>query len=135
MSSTVVGLDIGGANLKLASTAGLAVHRPFALWKQPERLAVELRSLLSQAPRIDRLAVTMTGELCDCFETKRQGVNDILDAVATVGKVEILVWTTNGCFVDLPTARKEWLKVAAANWLATATLAGRFAPEGAAVLA
>src|SRR5947208_2344005 len=31
-------------------------------------------------------------------------------------------------------ARRQWLRTAAANWLATAVWAGRFAPEGAALL-
>src|SRR4029450_11499249 len=100
MPATVVGLDVGGANLKLATAAGLAVCRPFALWKQPDRLAAELRALLADAPPFDRVAVTMTGELCDCFETKRQGVAAILDAVESATTVPVHVWTTAGAFVD-----------------------------------
>ncbi len=133
MPRNVLGLDIGGANLKLATADGFALHRPFALWKQPERLADELRALLGEVPSCDRLAVTMTGELCDCFETKQQGVNAILDAVEAATKVEILVWTMAGRFVDVATARQQWLKTAAANWLATATFAGRFASSRAAL--
>ena len=77
----VLGLDIGGANLKAAHTHDVARLRPFALWKDPAGLADALRGLLRGWPPFDLLAVTMTGELCDCFESKRQGVAAILDAV------------------------------------------------------
>src|SRR5262245_4307760 len=103
MPVSVLGLDIGGANLKAAHASGFAAQRPFALWKNPDKLAAELSSLLSIAPSFDRLAVTMTGELCDCYETKRQGVNAILDAVLAVAQDKrVRVWTTEGTFVDPP---------------------------------
>jgi probable H4MPT-linked C1 transfer pathway protein len=134
MPVSVLGLDIGGANLKAAHADGFATLRPFALWKYPERLADELAAVLAQAPQFNRLAVTMTGELCDCYETKQQGVNAILDAVVAVaGDKPVRVWTTEGTFVDPATAREEWLNVAAANWFATAAYAGRFAPAGSAL--
>src|SRR5438477_275211 len=82
--SAVLGLDVGGANLKAAHTDGTARSRPFALWKEPAALAERLRSLRGEFPAFDRLAVTMTGELCDCFATRREGVRHILNAVAAV---------------------------------------------------
>src|SRR5262245_43136548 len=136
MRPNPLGLDIGGANLKMAHPSGVAVQRPFPLWKHPERLAAALRDLRAEAPAHDRLAITMTGELCDCYATKREGVNAILDAVlvAAGADVPVIIWTADGAFVDPTTARKDWLKAAAANWLATATWAGRLAPRGAALL-
>ncbi len=41
-----IGLDIGGANLKASNGRSRSLSRPFAIWKEPERLAVELRELL-----------------------------------------------------------------------------------------
>ncbi|HLW66424.1 MAG TPA: hydantoinase/oxoprolinase family protein [Gemmataceae bacterium] len=135
MVDEVLGLDIGGANLKAATTSGVASSRPFALWKHPERLVGEMQGLLHALPPFARLAVTMTGELCDCYETKRQGVNAILNAVeSAAGSSPILVWQTPGNFSDVATARLRTLQVAAANWLALATFAGRFAREGGAIL-
>src|SRR5438105_7905499 len=131
----VLGLDIGGANLKAAHSAGIVALQPFELWKDPGGLAQALRDLLAALPRADALAVTMTGELCDCFETKRQGVNAILDAVeAAAGPGVIRVWRTDGRLVDVATARRTPLQTAAANWLALATYAGRFAPDGPALV-
>jgi probable H4MPT-linked C1 transfer pathway protein len=131
----VLGLDIGGANLKAAHTGGGARLRPFALWKHPAGLAGALRDLLGGWPPFDLLAVTMTGELCDCFESKRQGVHAILDAVeAAAGGVPVRVWRTDGAFADVAAARAAPLRVAAANWLALATWASRHAPAGPALL-
>jgi probable H4MPT-linked C1 transfer pathway protein len=77
----------------------------------------------------------MTGELCDCFETKREGVNAILDAVEGVAKGRaVRVWSTDGDFVGIDEARKNHLKVAAANWHALATFAGRYVADDDAVL-
>jgi hypothetical protein len=136
MPTTVLGFDIGGAHIKVAHTDGTAMQRPFALWKQPRRLTAELTALHRMAPLHDLIAVTMTGELCDCYGTKRDGVHAILRAVQRMaGDTPVRVWTSRGRFVSLSEAKQEWLAVAAANWLATACWAGRLVPHGAALLA
>ena len=134
-SPTVLGLDIGGANLKAATAAQRAVSMPFALWKQPDALPAALASLAAQFPGIDEFAVTMTGELCDCYATKREGVNRILDAVefAAAGR-PVRIWGTGGNWLSVAEARIRTLEVAASNWHALATFAGRFAPTGAGLL-
>ena len=77
----------------------------------------------------------MTGELCDCFETKRQGVLAILDAVEAVGGRQAGPRLAHRRPLRRPCGgAAEPLKAAAANWLALATFAGRFAPEGPALL-
>jgi probable H4MPT-linked C1 transfer pathway protein len=134
-SLAVLGLDIGGANLKAAHSTGVARSQPFALWKSPAALPDALRELLRDWPPYDLLAVTMTGELCDCFATKREGVRAILDAVSAVaGATPVRVWLADGRLVDPAAARSEPLLAAAANWLALATFTGRFAPRGPALL-
>ncbi|QDU20265.1 hydantoinase/oxoprolinase family protein [Urbifossiella limnaea] len=131
----ILGLDIGGANLKAATADGRAASVPFALWKQPDRLPAALAELVAQFPDAAELAVTMTGELCDCFETKRQGVNAILDATehAAAGR-PVRVWGTDGAFHTISESRANHLTVAAANWHALATFAGRFAPYHGGIL-
>ena len=42
-------------------------------------------ALIETAPPAERMAVTMTGELCDCFPTKADGVRHIVDAAAAAG--------------------------------------------------
>lgn len=130
-----IGLDIGGANLKAASSAGQSLSQNFDLWRAPERLGTMLESLLCRFPAPGALAVTMTGELADCFQTKSEGVHSILAAVERVaGPATVLVWQTGGCFVSPEQARREPVLVAAANWHALATWAGRLAGDGAALL-
>lgn len=126
-SHVVLGLDIGGANLKAATADKRAVSVPFALWKQPDKLPAALAELVAQFPDATDLAVTMTGELCDCYETKRQGVNAILDAVEFAAKGRpVRVWGTDERFMSAQRARDLYLMAAAANWHALATYAGRY---------
>ena len=109
MTPRILGLDVGGANLKAAAADGRAVSVPFPLWKQPDRLPAVLAELAGRFPEADAFAVTMTGELCDCFENKRQGVNAILDAVEGAGGgAPVRVWATDGRFVDVAAARAEF---------------------------
>lgn len=125
---TIIGLDIGGANLKAATTGGVAVSRAFDLWKTPERLAEELEDLLGELPVGSAFAVTMTGELADCFETKAEGVARILQAVMQIARATpVHVWQTTGRFVSPDEAIGHPLRTAAANWHALATwVAGEF---------
>jgi len=135
MSVAVLGLDIGGANLKAVHTDGLVRTQPFALWKEPSALADRLGNLCGEFPAFDRVAVTMTGELCDCFATRREGVRHILKAVAAVLPHDVVtVYRTDGLFADFDEAHEEPLSVAAANWLALSAFAGRYAPTGRALV-
>lgn len=130
-----LGLDVGGANLKIASCQGYARSESFALWRRSDDLAAALRELISSAPHAGGVAVTMTGELADCFETKTHGVLHILEAVeqaATPGK--ILVYRVDGHFVSVDKARSEPLLTAASNWHALARYACRWVEDFPAVL-
>ena len=129
MTIPVLGLDIGGANLKAAHTDGNARTVAFPLWKHPERLSEEIVRLCAVMPPYDRLAVTMTGELCDCFGTKREGVRAILESVCPAAECfPVRVWTTRGLFLNCEEALLTPLRVAAANWLALAHYVGRQFP-------
>lgn len=124
---TIVGWDIGGANLKQATNDGRAGLRPFELWRRPDDLAAELQTLFRPiASETDALAVTITGELADCFATKSKGVDRILAAVEHVADARpVSVWSTGGRFMSVSEARSAPLSVAAANWHALATWVGR----------
>ena len=132
MSPTWLALDIGGANLKAAHASGAIRIVPFPLWKEPERLAGALAQLADGLPPFDRVAATMTGELCDCFPTKRAGVAHIQSAVKTAFAGRSLhVWGTDGRIHSLVYAHLRWELVAAANWLALATVAAHLVPPSA----
>ncbi len=129
-----IGLDIGGANLK-ASNGAVALSQSFPLWKEPRQLAAALTQLLLNFPAGSPLAVTMTGELADCFETRAEGVAHILEAVEQAGTGRLIaVWQTGGEFVSVEDANVLPEFVAAANWHALATWAGRMSPAGRSLL-
>ena len=132
---TWLGLDIGGANLKAADGAGWARSVPFALWREPQNLAAQLKALIDGGPPAERLAVTMTGELCDCFSSKSDGVRHILAAVeCAAGGRQVWAYQVDGRFVSPDEASKSPLLAAASNWHALAAFAGRYVPSGAALL-
>jgi probable H4MPT-linked C1 transfer pathway protein len=132
----VLGWDVGGAYVKAAivetAAGGRAVRtasRPFEIWRDKLALPDVLRALAAELPAPESVAVTMTAELSDVFRTKREGVGFVLDAVETVSRVPVRVFTTAGEFVDAATARARPLDAAASNWVATAMLVGRFLPD------
>lgn len=121
-----LGLDIGGANIKAASSGGRTISRPFAIWKHPEHLGSHIASICHEFPEAQQLAVVMTAELADCFATKTEGVHFILDQVeAGAPRLPYMAWTTDGQFVSGGAARDQPMLVAAANWHALATWVGR----------
>jgi probable H4MPT-linked C1 transfer pathway protein len=149
---TIIGLDIGGANIKVADLKGNSISRPFPIWQKPDELSRTLKSMFAGYSDVQKVGVTMTAELADCFSAKEEGVRFILRAVEDCfasnasGSVNVasetrmqapnrlLAWTTNGRFVDFAEACKMPIRVAAANWHALATWCGQFARDEAALL-
>ncbi len=124
---TWVGIDIGGANLKAADGEGWAASLPFPVWRDPAGLAVKLSELIALTPRPGRLAVTMTAELCDCFESKAAGVQHILNAVEQIDRRgDALVYLVDGRLAPTQEVRETPLLAAASNWHALASFAARF---------
>jgi probable H4MPT-linked C1 transfer pathway protein len=127
----VIGLDIGGAALK-AFAAGRAFSHRFPLWKHPELLADALCDLLAPVSNSGaaRIAVTMTGELCDCFPTKADGVHAILDSLARAfPTADVQIWQTDDCFLSVDDAKRRVLETAASNFLALAWIVAQEFPS------
>jgi probable H4MPT-linked C1 transfer pathway protein len=106
----MIGIDVGGANLKVVNDDGVHLHY-CPLWE-----GAPLTSLLNQyvtAPD-DPAAVVMSGELADCFESKMEGISFIVDAVKKVFPYARF-YGTDGQFHDGAVPQ-----LAAANWLASA---------------
>ena len=133
---TVLAFDIGGANLKLATSDGLSISRPFRLWKWPERLVGKLQSMLELAPQCDMIAATMTGELADCFATKREGVRHIVNALCeAAGDCPVSIYLVDGSFVSPLIASEQPHLAAASNWHALASyVAASVVPDRDAIL-
>lgn len=140
---SILGLDIGGANIKAADENGKALSQPFAIWNRRGELKDRLVEILGVFPDTHQIALTMTGELADCFATKDEGVCWILDATENAFREvfadrqqndAVRVWSTDGTFLALDEARKCTLKVAASNWHALASWVGRMATNGPSAL-
>ncbi len=130
-----IALDVGGANIKVAHGSGPARTVPFEVWKRPDELGRAIALAVASLPASDRAAVTMTAELCDCYPTKAVGVNAVLDAVAVaIPGGSVVVWGVDGAFHSLAEIRRQPELAAAANWLALATVAARWIPEGKGIL-
>ncbi len=130
-----LGIDIGGANLKVANATGYAASRAFPLWKHPDQLAGELATLLEATPTAENIAVTITGELADCYSTKVEGITSIVDAMtAAAGDLPCAFYQTTGDLVGAEEAKSTPFLTAASNWHALARLAGRIAPSGFSLL-
>lgn len=128
-------LDIGGANIKVADGLGFARTCSFALWREPASLAQRLRTILAESPRADHLAITMTGELADCFASKSEGVRFILQAVADASdRRHTRVYLVDGRLVAVEVAESLTHLAAASNWHVLAQFAGRYVPQGGALL-
>ncbi|MEQ9406990.1 MAG: hydantoinase/oxoprolinase family protein [Fuerstiella sp.] len=132
----VLGLDIGGANIKIADADGNTVCLPFPMWTQHRQLAETLQGAgISVFSAPDLVTLTMTAELADCFQTKAEGVRFVIKAVQQAfPEVPLRVWLTSGEFAEPEDAMELPELVAAANWHALATWVGRAVPDGPALL-
>ena len=129
----IVGLDIGGANLKAvvwsSPLEARAASMVFPMWKQPDRLADAVRELLEQLDASGRLAVTMTGELADCFANRREGVERIVNQLCQVVSPEdISVYSVEGRWCTADEAKQDPWSVAASNWHALAKWLAQWPP-------
>jgi probable H4MPT-linked C1 transfer pathway protein len=136
----VLGWDIGGVNIKVVQVDRrdgrapelASVAAPFEIQRNPAALSGMLLALAGSLGRVDGWphAVTMTAELSQAFRTKREGVGFVLDALAAAFPSDaIRVYTVEGRFVAPEEARARPLEVGASNWVATATLVAREAPD------
>jgi len=104
----MIGIDIGGANIKIV-TGDEVIIRYCPLWEK-----APLGEILSEFD--DDAVVVMSGELADCFNNKSEGIGFIVDAVrGALPKVQF--YGTDAAFHFNPVP-----ELAAANWLASADL-------------
>jgi probable H4MPT-linked C1 transfer pathway protein len=106
----MIGIDVGGANLKVVDGRGVHIHY-CPLWDN-----APLTALLEQyaTTKNDPAAVVMSGELADSFNNKMQGISFIVDAVRQAFSGARFYGT------DAAFHTTAVMQLAAANWLASA---------------
>ena len=144
MNSDCIGWDIGGAHLKVArvsvtpsGTFGIGrlaavVQVPCPLWRGLDELDGAWRcaeASLGAGSRA-RHAITMTGELADCFTDRAQGVAEIVVAVKRYLHGDFKVYAGADGFLDATGAMRCVKRVASANWHATAACLGKLLGAG-----
>ena len=119
------GWDIGGAHLKVAARDGAGAWvgiRQLAcpLWQGLDRLETVVATVAVDWPmQAARHRVTMSGEMCDLFPTRAEGVHQILRFLeARFGAANVRVWTWSAGLQ--PRAACLAHEVASMNWHASA---------------
>jgi (4-(4-[2-(gamma-L-glutamylamino)ethyl]phenoxymethyl)furan-2-yl)methanamine synthase len=131
----VIGWDIGGANVKAAcllftdgrAESGRSVRRYFELWNNSGGLRQLLQEIHSDLGPADAMVLTMTGELCDAFDDRAEGVAYIISAAREAAPgIPLYAIDLDGRLVRADGGEVDLLTIAATNWIAEAlTLASR----------
>ena len=123
----VLGWDVGGAHLKAvlvdgSGAASFALELPCPLWQgvsHLDRAIDETLARITESPVVH--AVTMTGELADCFTDRATGVQALARTmVARLPGLDVRLFAGRSGFVPVPAAAAAATEIASANWLATA---------------
>jgi hypothetical protein len=76
---------------------------------------------------VDFIAITITAELSDAFQTKKEGIEMIIDALCRRFEEDKLRFiSTKKTFLEWQEARKKYHLIAAANWVSTALFLGKY---------
>ncbi len=143
----ILGLDIGGANTKAALIKfqnkqileSFSYKEYFPFWEKtlndiPRMLKRIVEKIIKENSynlnQIDNISITITAELSDAFQTKREGILTILDALSEVFIVNKLYFINNvGEFIDYAAAKRFPNSIAAANWASTSLFLGGFVSQ------
>ena len=117
-----LGIDVGGANTKVATSDGVVESLYAPLWHRKVCLYEVFPEIHQRfGAGLEAVGAVMTGELSDCFATRREGVLFIADAVATTFE-DPRFFDRMGQFRARSAVKTDPLAFAATNWLASATL-------------
>ena len=132
--SVVIGWDIGGAHLKAARVkhgrVEAVVQAATPLWLGLDSLHAAFDALSAQLGRADRHVITMTGELCDAFPSRREGVAGLAAIAANhLAPAAPSLYAGRAGFVELGEAASHAVDIASANWHASAALVALKLPD------
>ena len=129
----IAGFDIGGANTDLAvidfendEIKNIEVDFAYLpMWSNNDdlsRVLVELIENICPVSEIDAVGISMTAELVDAYDTKKDGVLDVVRKCEDTFSCPIAYVGIDG-MMSREEIEKTPLKAAAANWIATAQIA------------
>jgi (4-(4-[2-(gamma-L-glutamylamino)ethyl]phenoxymethyl)furan-2-yl)methanamine synthase len=125
----IIGWDVGGAHLKAARAENgiitKAAQIPCPLWLglgELDRAFADAEAAIGRAPLN---AITMTGELCDAFATREEGVAGLAAImVRLLGPGRAVFYAGRSGFAGDSEAADQANEIASANWHASAALTG-----------
>lgn len=127
-----IGWDLGGVHVKAALVEGgqvrAVVQAPCPLWNGLPALDATFAGLPDWVRAPAHHAVTMTGELTDCFSDRADGVAQLAGWAAAHLVGEVAIYAGRAGFVAAGGAAEHAADIASANWHATAALIGALAP-------
>lgn len=133
MTTVTVGYDVGGAHLKVARVEDgrlvAAEQFPCALWRGLDQLDAALNAAAPLTAGATANAVTMTGELCELFATRHDGVVALTAHLATRLGSRTLFYRGLQGFCDANAVASQSGSIASANFLATASAIARLRPK------
>ena len=129
----IAGFDIGGANTDLAvidfhngEIKNIEVDFAYLpMWSNNDDLSnvlVELIENICSISQIDAVGISMTAELVDAYDTKKDGVLDVVKKCEETFNCPVAYVGVDG-MMSLDEIKKTPLKAAAANWIATTQIA------------
>ncbi|MDX1519841.1 MAG: hydantoinase/oxoprolinase family protein, partial [Gammaproteobacteria bacterium] len=122
-----IGLDVGGAHLKMARINASGRVQAAAQWTTPlwqgldalDRAVESIHGKL-KTHEAGKIAVTMTGELVDYFRDRNQGVVDISRRIENCfGHESVRFYAGNRGFLESESCRNHVNEIASANWHGT----------------
>ncbi len=122
------GLDVGGAHLKIAlveDDALVAVEQyACPLWQGIGKLDAALATAKPLLGGARRIGITMTGELSDLFDTRQEGVSQLIERLSRELGDQIQFWQGPRGFGTSDSAIEHHADVGSTNFLATAAVVG-----------
>ena len=143
----ILGLDIGGANTKAALiefSNSKIIHsfsyiEYFPFWEKnlsqiPEMFKKIIEKLINKnkitIDNVNFTSITITAELSDAFQTKREGILTIVNALGQIFEKEKMFFINNkNKFYSFDQVKSDPISVAAANWVSTSLFLGKFVPK------
>lgn len=128
-----VGLDVGGAHFKIArfeDGTPVAVNQYLcALWKGLENLDNAIAAAKPLLDGAQRIAVTMTGELSDLFDSREEGVTTLVDLLCSRLDGRIDFYLGQRGFGSAEVAKAHPADAGSMNFFSTAQAVGRIIPQ------